>query len=205
MAPRTWTVGDEVRHAGRPEWGIGKVAKADGATHNGVACQRLTVKFDRAGLKTLSTAFASLEPAGAVQAVRSQLSATETESDAGDIFAGASESIADVLSTLPEPATDPFRTLEARLKATLGLYRFQPTGGSLLDWAAMQTGLADPLSKCNRHELEAHFQRFRVRLDAHLVTLVREAAKKDPAMLDRLKGEAPSQARSALDRLNARR
>lgn len=209
MAPRTWTVGDEVRHAGRPEWGIGRVAKADGATHNGVACQRLTVKFDRAGLKTLSTAFASLEPAGAVQAVRSQLSAqisaTEAESDADDIFAGASESIADVLSTLPEPATDPFRTLEVRLKATLGLYRFQPTGGSLLDWAAMQTGLADPLSKCNRHELEAHFQRFRVRLDAHLVTLVREAAKKDPAMLDRLKGEAPSQARSALDRLNARR
>ena len=215
MPTQTWTVGDTVRHAARPEWGQGKVSKAEATVHEGKPCQRLTIKFDRAGLKTLSTAFAELEPfgagplsgarraAGVEQSVSSATSAST--SVVNDAFELPSESIAEVLARLPDAASDPFRTLEARLKATLSLYRFQATGSSLLDWAASQSGITDPLSKFSRHELEAHFQRFRVRLDAHLVTLARDAAKADPAMLTRLKADAPSQARSALDRLNTRR
>lgn len=207
MPPQQWTVGDRVRHASRPEWGEGKVSKAEATVHEGAPCQRLTIQFDRAGVKTLSTAFATLEPFGAHHAVSSTTSnaASRADDGLGDAFVPASETLGEVLARLPEPANDPFRSLEARLKATLSLYRFQPTGASLLDWAAMQTGLADPLSSCSRHELEAHFQRFRVRLDAHLVSLARDAARADPTLLNRLKADAPSQARSALDRLNGRR
>lgn len=220
MPPRSWSVGDTVRHATRPEWGYGKVSKAEATLHEGKPCQRLTIKFDRAGLKTLSTAFAELHASTAVpmgglgmdasaegrlngdsNAVTSATSTANTN----DAFLPQGESIGDVLARLPDAASDPFRTLEARLKATLALYRFQPTGASLLDWAASQTGLADPLGTCNRHELEAAFQRFRVRLDAHLVALARDAAKADPGLLTRLRPDAPSQARSALDRLNTRR
>lgn len=201
MPPHQWSVGDRVRHAGRPEWGEGRVNKAEGTQHEGVPCQKLTIQFDRAGLKTLSTAFAELEPSGVPFAV----TRTTASADVNDAFIPASETMAEILVRIPEPATDPFRGLESRLRATLGLYRFQATGSSLLDWAAMQTGMADPLSKCSRHELEAGFQRFRVRLDAHLVSLAREAAKADPTLLGRVKVDAPSQARSALDRLNTRR
>lgn len=202
MPPRVWSVGDRVRHAGRPEWGGGKVSKAEGVLHEGEPCQRLTIQFDRAGLKTLSTAFAELEALGASQAVSAT---TTTSADTNDAFIPASETLGEVLARIPEPAMDPFRSLESRLKATLGLYRFQPTGASLLDWAAMQTGMADPLSRCSRHELEAHFQRFRVRLDAHLVSLARDASRADPTLLPRLKVDAPSHVRSALDRVNGRR
>jgi hypothetical protein len=227
MPPRTWSVGDTVRHATRPEWGHGKVSKAETTLHEGKPCQRLTINFDRAGLKTLSTAFADLEtprpapmggPGHSAETLGMDASAhrrnngdsktvtsATSEPNLNDAFLPQTESIGDVLARLPDAATDPFRTLEARLRATLALYRFQPTGASLLDWAASQTGMADPLSKCNRHELEAHFQRFRVRLDAHLVALARDAAKADPGLLTRLRPDAPSQARSALDRLNTRR
>ena len=69
----------------------------------------------------------------------------------------------EVMARLPEAATDPFSGLEARLKATLGLYRFTDQGGSLLDWAAAQSGLKDPLSEFSRHDLERHF--FQVRCE----------------------------------------
>lgn len=241
MSARVWAVGDSVRHATRPEWGHGKISKAEAAVHEGRACQRLTINFERAGLKTLSTAFAELQPSSSAPRLMpvpehdplesdnvparsgrrgtkatnpgTEFPASDGEgspvtsapSDVSDVFGTKSESIGDVLSRLPDAATDPFRTLEARLKATLALYRFQPTGASLLDWAASQTGLADPLSRLNRHELEAQFQRFKVRLDAHLASLARDAGKADPGLLARLKADAPSPARSALDRLNTRR
>lgn len=201
MPPRAWSVGDRVRHAGRPEWGGGRVNKAESVLHEGKRCQRLTIQFERAGVKTLSTAFAELEPVGVSLAVSSMT----TKPEVNDAFLPPEENLGEVLARLPDPATDPFRNLEARLKATLGLYRFQPTGASLLDWAAMQTGMVDPLSKCSRQELEAGFQRFRVRLDSHLVSLAKDAARADPALLTRLKADAPSQARTALDRLNGRR
>ena len=78
------------------------------------------------------------------------------------------------MSRLPEAATDPFTSLEARLKATLTLYRFTDQGGSLLDWAAAQSALKDPLSEFSRHDLERLFQRFAFVRDEHLKKLVQE-------------------------------
>ncbi|MCA9299961.1 MAG: hypothetical protein KDA28_12890, partial [Phycisphaerales bacterium] len=108
------------------------------------------------------------------------------------------------LTRLPDPATDPFRSLEDRCATTMELYRFESTGGGLVDWAAMQTGLADPLSRFSRHELEDRFARFRSLLDAHLADLVRELRKRDVETLRRLASQAPREAQTALRRAVAR-
>ena len=62
-APTTFEIGDRVLHASKPEWGVGHIARASAETHEGRPVQRLTVRFERAGVKTLSTAHAVLRPA----------------------------------------------------------------------------------------------------------------------------------------------
>jgi hypothetical protein len=109
------------------------------------------------------------------------------------------------MATLPEPATDPFASLESRLRATVHLYRFSDRGGSLLDWAAMQTGLRDPMSRFNRHELEDFFRRFAHARDEHLAELLREAMKKDPQLVARIAADAGPDAKAALKRAHALR
>ena len=61
MAVKEWKLGDRVVHAGRPEWGIGEIRGAEVTTQDGTKCQRITVRFERAGVKTLTTAFADLQ------------------------------------------------------------------------------------------------------------------------------------------------
>ena len=63
MTIRPLKPGDRVRHAGRPEWGVGAVQSTEASAHEGKPCQRVTVRFEREGLKTLSTAFADLRSA----------------------------------------------------------------------------------------------------------------------------------------------
>jgi hypothetical protein len=58
-----WSPGDRVIHTGKPEWGVGAIEIASAAVENGAPCQRLRVRFDRVGSKTLSTAFATLKAA----------------------------------------------------------------------------------------------------------------------------------------------
>ena len=149
----------------------------------------------RAGLKTISTAIADLRPAMAVRA-EVATAAAEEPIDLSDPQ--------ETLGAIPEPARDPFATPEKRLEATLDLYKYAPHGASLLDWAAMQTRLADPMERFNRHELEAFFERFRFNLDAHLGKVVREVRRQDPAALRRLTAAAPPDARNAVKRLNGR-
>jgi hypothetical protein len=235
QASRQWGFGDRVVHAQRPEWGHGIVNSAEDATHEGAKCQRLTVRFERAGVKTLLTAMAELLPAGermpaeeaeadapaltpvvhagangvkpvAPAAVASVAAAPSLAPPAGGwLDKAAATSHDEVMAKIPEPCTDPFRTLDQRVAATLLLYRFSDSGGSLIDWAAAQTGLKDPLSRFNRHELERFFKRFAFNRDEHLKKLVLELKKKDPALLGRtLRGALPS-AQQALRRLDVLR
>lgn len=197
MAVTEWKLGDRLMHAGRPEWGVGEVRTAEAVVQEGVKCQRLTIRFDRAGVKTISTAFADLRPASEMPAMID----TE-EPGAGWLDKAETTPAKDLLSKLPEPATDPFRTKRARLEATLGLYRFTGGGASILDWASMQTGLKDPLSRFSRHELEGLFDRFKVALDAHLKRLVLELKKEDPAAVAELANAAPPLGRQALRRID---
>lgn len=227
---KLWAFGDKIVHTAKPEWGTGVVTAAHNSSHEGRPCQSLTIRFDRAGVKTISTAFAKLA------AVESRPTLVEEEPVAVPAAAQAAPSLApaaslaakpgiarevrestqtleplvtrdprEMMSRLPEAATDPFSTPQARVKATLALYRFAPTGASLLDWAAAQSGLADPMSKFNRHELERFFQSYAVVRDNHLKKVVQELKKLDPASLAQLLTGVPPSVHQALRRLDALR
>ncbi len=201
MDATDWKIGDRVVHAERPEWGAGEVRSAQTVTESGRRCQRLTIRFDRGGVRTLSTMFAQLRSAGELESLeRAAAYAEESPEPSPDL-----NGIVERLQRVPEAATDPFRTRRARLEATLGLYRFTGQGASLLDWAASQTGLKDPLSRFNRHELEHQFDRFRANLDAHLKRLALEIRREAPGAIAELSRSAPPAAQQALRRLDVGR
>ena len=139
MSATPWSFGDRVTHADRPEWGVGQITAVQPIMVEGRPTQRLTIRFERAGIKTLASALANIRKADAapVQA--------EVEAPSAEAQKASDAELAKKLTSLPESVVDPFIPLAKRLETTLGLYRFSDKGGSLLDWAAMQTGLADPL------------------------------------------------------------
>jgi hypothetical protein len=190
-------------HAGRPEWGIGEVRAAESTVEGGVQSQRLTVRFERAGVKTLATAFADLRSAEEMPALAEHPTAANGDSDWLKQAEAANPD--DVMTRVPESASDPFRTRRARLESTLALYRFTGSGSSLLDWAASQSGLKDPLTRFTRHELERSFERFRTNLDAHLKRLVFELRKEDAAALAEVSAAADPSAKQALRRADGQR
>lgn len=188
--------GDRVVHAEKPEWGSGVVSAAVPAVQDGKRCQRVTVRFDRAGIKTLTTAYAHLKPAEQAPEIEQAIATAGTDWLGG---VGAKQ-VQEIMTRLPEPATDPFSSLEGRLRATLGLFRFTPVGGSLIDWAAAQSGLKDPLSRFNRHDLEEFYRRFEVNRDQHLKRLVLEAKRAEPHAVAAALADAPEAARHAVRR-----
>lgn len=205
----TWRPGDRVIHTGRPEWGVGAVEAVSPTTENGTPCQRIRVRFDRAGAKTLSTAYARLKPAAdgmEIEHMHMQDRMQDAEETGGSWLAALeAKPLADRLVEVPEPARDPFLPLAKRFQNALDLYRFRAEGASLLDWATMQTQLKDPLSAMSRHELEEYFKRFRHALDQHTADLAAELKRSDPTGLERMVAAAPDEAQRALRRNLARR
>lgn len=195
---RTFRAGDKIRHAGKPEWGEGLVISAKGDTQDGKPCQRLDVRFDRAGPKMISTAFAPL-------VMSSEVATLAPEREPNDPLRAEVDrpSAEEMLLAVPERASDPFLSGRKRLENTLDLYKFTEAGASLLDWAAMQTGLKDPLARFNRHELEQYFQRFKANLDAHLKKLVKDLKRQEPGLVAEMSGTVSQTARSALRRADA--
>lgn len=212
MGGAEFKFGDRLIHAGRPEWGTGVVTSAQSITHEGKKCQRLTLRFDRAGLKTITTGYADLRlaseepppPAAAVAVATREAApagaASREPVEIGWLAGLEAGNLAERMAELPETTRDPFASLSSRIKATLALYRFTERGSTILDWAAMQTGLPDPLTRFNRHELESFFKRFAGERDAHLRKLMGEARKRPSPEIDRLVAEAPASARDALRR-----
>lgn len=194
MSTSDWKVGDRVVHAGRPEWGPGEVTAAESAMHNGHRCQRLTIRFDRGELKTISTAFADLRHPDAAPSLDRKLS------DAAGLDGLDNTKAVGMLGELPDDATDPFASFKNRLISTLKLYRFTGNGGSLLDWATAQTGLGDPLSRFSRHELEQGFDRFKMNLEQHLRRLVQDAKRKEPESIAAAVATAPPAGQQAVKR-----
>jgi hypothetical protein len=192
-----WKRGDKLVHRGRPEWGVGEVTMVDRDTNDGQPCQRLSIRFARAGLKTISTAYANLGPADEQPVLAAQ--------DGGWLPPANDENDQEVLTRLPEPATDPFLPPAARLKNSLHLYRFTGQGASLIDWAAVQSGLSDPLSRFNRHQLEQFFERFRSNLDSHIRKLASDMRRTDPGAVSAALAGAPPEAQRALRGLDGRR
>ncbi len=233
MATRTFSKGDSVIHSGKPEWGPGDVMTAEGQLHEGKPCQRLTIRFARAGLKTISTAFADLRPASeaplAAFATRmhaaslaqttestsdSNFAARERRAKSNDNSETESESEPNMqevidrneaqqaLQKLPENINDPFLPLMKRVQATLDVYKYWDKPAGVLDWATAQTGLRDPMSAFNRHELEAQMDRFRIALDTHFKKLLKDARREDAKALSQAVAAAGHAAKAALRRVD---
>ncbi len=206
MPTTEFKFGDRLVHTARPEWGAGVVTAAQAVMQDGVACQRLTIRFERGGLKTLTTNLASLRYADEVAlAPADEPQQGVGPSDQGWLGQLESGKLTEIMARLPEATRDPFSTLSSRLHATLALYRFTDQGAALLDWAAMQTGLKDPMNRFNRHELEVFFKRFAFERDAHLKRIAQEVRKNPPADLSKVISEAPKAGRDALQRLHLER
>ena len=174
---------------------------------NGAMGQRLRIRFPGQGIKTLSTLHAELEriknapddhemPGGAPSSVVRDWDRLTEEDWLQPL---AQKKIREAMIRLPEGVSDPFRSPERRIALTLELYRFEPTGRSLIDWAVAQTGLNDPLSRFNRHELEQFFDRWAFERDAHLNRLLAEESV-PISELDRLLDASPPAARVAVRR-----
>lgn len=103
---------------------------------------------------------------------------------------------------LPDDLNNPFATPEQRLKATLDTYKFSTEPRALIEWARVQTGLDDPLTRYTRPELEQAFPRFARDRDAHLRSIVRDLKRaNDMATIKAsMKGGLIPAAQSAIDR-----
>lgn len=210
MSDRKFEFGDRVRHARRPEWGIGSVVKAELVTVDGDRTQRVSVRFPNAGLKTLSTSHAEL------QLIDQQASPNGAGDDA-ELLAGwermdetdwlapvVRRKVDEAMVALSSEVRDPFQSLPKRFALFLDLYRFERTGRSLVDWAIAQSRISDPLSRFTRHELEALFDRWAANRDKYLHRLIQEA-RSDPAMARAVVASASPAAREAVRRLTNER
>jgi len=193
-------IGDQVVHASKPEWGKGTVVSAGATPHDGKKCQRLSVRFSRAGLKTVMTGVAPIEPAGQVAEVLKPKD--DAHHDPLPIASAGHKELLSIMTGIPERARDPFATEAQRLRATLDLYKYDSDGGGLVDWAAAQSGLADPLSRFNRHELEEYYRMFEKNLRKHLSQVVRDANNVPAAELVSIAKSAPPAAQRALQKLH---
>lgn len=201
MLTKQFAFGDKVVHAGRPEWGTGIVSAAVPDTQEGKSCQRVTIRFERVGIKTLSTGVANLVPADDAPAM------VAAEANPADPFAGggSDKSARELMLKLPDGCTDPFQPPRVRLEATARLFRFNEHGGSLIDWAAAQSGLKDPMTRFNRHELEDLFKRWVMTRDEHLKKLIWEMKKQDPVGLSLAVKGATGKAQAMMRRFDTGR
>lgn len=198
MLTKTWAFGDKVIHADRAEWGVGVITATAPDHHEGKPCQRLTVRFDRAGVKNLSSALANLVYADQAPA----LTAREVQFD--DPFSKSSASATrEVMLAIPDTATDPFVTPRSRLQNTLKLYRFTDQPGMIIEWAAAQSGLKDPLSKFSRHEIEDYFKRWCQLRDDQLRRVLFELKKLDHTLVTTEMKTAPRQAQNVYKKLDS--
>ena len=172
----TFKYGDRIRHLKRPEWGVGSVMKVEDVRTNGVAVQSLTVRFPSHGIKRLTSeaqveAISSTDANGVEPPLHGSNGAAAAwkQIDDGDWLAPvAQRKIQEVMTALPEEASDPFNSITQRLIFTLNLYRFDKSGRGLIDWAVAQCGLDDPLSRFSRQDLEQLFDRWMTVREAHL-------------------------------------
>ena len=162
--------GDVVTHPRRPEWGQGVVKAAQAIVHQGNAAQRLSIEFANHGRVVINTAVAPLAPKGKKQTMSSSIAASKGWLDQLE----RSNKNSHELWELPEALTDVFSSDLQRLSATLDSYKYTTEPRPLIDWAVVQTGMNDPLTKYTRHDLEQAFARFARNRDQHLKELVRQ-------------------------------
>ena len=183
-----FTVGDKVAHPRKPEWGTGVVREASVVTHEGTQAQRLRVDFANKRNTIINTAIAPLirgEAAGngffnatGVEREQPHMSHTPTNKLSAAGWLDELETSKGMgkreLWDLPASLNDPFSSNEQRLAATLDTFKYSTEPGPLFQWAVVQTGEDDPLTKYTRVELEQAFPRYARDRDNHLFDLVRQ-------------------------------
>lgn len=201
MQTTSFKIGEKVRHAKRPEWGVGTISKIEVITRDGRPDRRIWIKFPTAGEKTVLASMAELEHVeSAPLAATPTLADEHARADTGWLGSISKRRPEDLMVALPDAATDPFIPLRRRLQNALGLYRFDG-GAKLIEWAIAQSGLDDPMSRFSRHELESFFQRWRFALDALLGKLIQEA-RREPGSLEDASRAAPPAGRAAIKRIS---
>ena len=178
-------VGDQVAHPRRPEWGSGRVVKADTITHEGGEAQRLRVDFANKRNTIINTAIAPLVPSGAPgtaepKGLNPDMNTTRSQTPSAgagwldDLEGGGAGQGQRNLWDLPYQLDDPFSSLEQQLDAALETFKYSTEPGPLFQWAVTQTGLDDPLTQYTRVELEQAFPRYTRDRDNRLFDLVRQ-------------------------------
>lgn len=197
--------GDRVRHAERPEWGIGEITKVEILTRDGRPDRRVWIRFPSVGTKTLLASVAGLEPItpedNAVTMDDPTFIDREAEHDTGWLGEINKNRPEDAMIEMPGRATDPFSPVRARVQFIITLYRFEGTGGKLVDWAVAQTGMDDPLSHFNRHELEQFYERWKWERDRLLVKTMSEARRNGEGV-DDLLANAPQAVQRGIRRVS---
>ncbi len=206
MTQIKFVFGDSVRHARRPEWGVGSIVKVEDMATNGDASQRLSVRFSNAGLKKLNADKAELEivdDASGSDSSTSHSSIRELDrmSESEWLAPHAQKKIEALMVSMPSEIQDVFNCLRYRLEFMLNLYRFDRSGRGLIDWAVAQSGLDDPLSRFNRHVLEGLFDRWAKERDICLGKLIKDAHKQ-PDLLKSVLVDVLPAARAAFNRLS---
>jgi hypothetical protein len=210
MSRRKFEFGDRVRHARRPEWGIGSIIKAEDVVLSGESGQRVSVRFPNAGLKTISTEHAELQLVPTNNGPESHgaddhpLGGWDKMQESDWLGGVARRKVEEAMATLSPEVRDPFKSLGERLEVCLYLYRFERDGRGLTDWAVAQSGLTDPLSRFTRHELELLFDQWAAQREEQLGRLLAEA-KIEVDLVSGLTGSAPVGAQEAVRRLTASR
>lgn len=214
MPKEIFEFGDRVRLQRRPEWGIGSVVKVEAAMLNGTRSQSVSVRFVNQGIKVLNTAVAEIELVShehveALADAKAHPMVQWHKISENDWLAPiAQRKIQEVMVSLPENVRDAFCSIKQRLKQTLDLFRFERTGGSLIEWAIAQSGLDDPLSRFTRQELELLFDRWMTYRQDHLLKMLQEASQDiefSRDEIDSLVAAAPLSAQEAVRLVTAKR
>lgn len=195
--------GDELKLCSRPEWGVGHVTRVEHVTREGQRDQRVWIRFPNVGVKTILAGAAQIEQLNGDGGEAHTFAAREHAHETGWLGEISKKQPEQAMTSLPPETTDPFSSLRSRFRITAALYRFRPEGASLIDWAIAQSGLDDPLSRFNRHQLEEFFSRWAWERDEHARQLFLEAKRNGEAVDDLIK-QADGRLHKALRDENAR-
>lgn len=178
--------GDRVRLSTRPEWGHGEVLSVIATILDGQPTRKVRIRFARAGVREVID------------------SPALSQDEDGPVDLNPQSLIAS-MAAVPQSLRDPLRSLADRFQETGAMFRFNGRGGSLIDWAAMQTGLVDPLSELPRHEIENAYVQFRRALEEHLRLLGKQLKHENEAEFRQIALRMPHEAQDVLRGRNVRR
>lgn len=158
ISPRL--TGQAVQVVGKPDWGVGTVARVQSTTVQGEPLHRVTVDFPVVGRKTV-----------VVPPARLIAPQTGPSREEGWLDRLAGRTLDDRLRKLPQEVLDEFGPPSQRLAAALPLFSYTDDAKSILKWARWRGNCADPLSVWSRDELAVAFAAFCEERDSHVRNL----------------------------------